>query len=1041
MAMLATNYQKRQSLHRIFNNLLSRCDTIHDFTGERAKKVMYAHYNVDNIYQYLNRTPDLKDSNIMKEIQQAGINENRVLDDLKLILRRKDNPNFNFLQSYRNGVDERSCGYEPSVVQFFEFLLGQYDMLDPFYLLESDEVKKNCLIDYTASLGSLGSSGITMDAILGKICVMELGNTAKVTGSAEDDTTDMPDARQASGIWLSDDTMHNFRNDLTDFFAGTGVNRKKLRFVIDASIVSNDTFHDEGNPEGMKVALLACSEWDSAIKFSKGIVVPSEFYTQSTDLHDRVLYGLTSLYARTGSRSNNNDLVVLFDGKPVPGLDKIPREVGNIVDTLVQGAGGAAATGVAVPEAFRIIKHTVSHHDDSDRDTFDSVQGVLFDIKRSGDGCQVIQIKQMNSRVDAQEKYVLVTNDHLAFLKARLNMVPVIFTKRNTITGNKRLFLINDTEKGSLHDQAKNLIECLGKEKNGMQNFLETVKYPAIFSVFARVIIEFDKLKEEMLKRYFGEGKDDDGFFEQMVLDAISKKQIVRDSLTKQQLVDLHYVSMRMKAYLYDFLAVSLDLKTRKAMMERMFEHYHLLVKNANDCLQECQNTILEETTDDASLEKIIRLCRHNLGKFSLIKTRGYGRNLYEWALESEIESVLSVKFNRIRQVLSHENALALITTKHFLMQESTIEQHALNFRPLKIYNDIWRFLNTSYKSLSLSNIQPRVSRRSAKTTVAAIGNPASGSSIFLRKANEFIARIHQDFGVSHEIPAELRAILEEVCGMDEFYKTLIMENSAQNFSLRMVDAGYVRDWMTPQNTQTLSGGGDYPDVVLNENAMMLQDENENSTESARFYDMDDPVPMVNQTDGKPRKRSMNDSDITENMEAKRSERYQNYFADFEDVKKILYLDFLECFDGNPDNSSIFSSIGEYLMLQAAIEDSIEKLEGDLSIYDKSGAEESVQEILQNAGLLIGGGIGGAASNLVSNRFPLIYQIMDKCRQLVSVGNSDWRTAIRSSLSIGDRDNLPHHVSEHEWMRFLAKKLVVMPLDDLKLLHMRMTTT
>lgn len=1016
---------------------------------------MYAHYNVDNVYHYLNRTTDLQDSKIIEEFRDAGINENRILDDLKLIMRRKDNPNFNFLRSYKNGVDERSCGYEPSVVQFFEFMLGQYDMLDHFYLLESDEVKRTCLIDYTDYTDSQGSK-LIMDDILGKICVMELGNTEKVSGASKEEDDAQQDTRQASGIWLNDDNMRRFRADLTDFFAGTEVCRKKLRFVIDASIVSNDTFHDEANAEGIKVALLACSEWDSATKFSKGIVVPSQFYTKSTDERDRVLYGLTSLFASTESTSNN--LVVLFDKKPVSGLDKIPREVGNIVDTLVQDKKGGG-TG-AVPEAIRIINRILANSD--------GAEGVLFDIKRSGDGCQVIQIKQMNSNPD--EKYILVTNDHLAFLKARLNAVPVVFTKRNTITGNKRLFLINDTEKGSLDGQARNLIECLGKERDGMRKFLENFSDVDIVSVFDRVIFEFDKLKDEMLIRYFGESKVDDGKFDQMILDAISKKQVVRDGLTKQQLIDLHYVSMRIKAYLYDFLAISLDLKTRKAMMARMFAHYHALMINANKCLEDCQNRLTTATPiPDESLNEIIKMCRGNLSSFSLIKTRGYGRNLYEWALEDGIEGSLNTKFNEIRQVLSDDNnALALITTKHFLLQDSRIVQNALNFRPLKVYNDIWRFLNTSYKSLSLSSIQPRVSRssrRSAKTTIDAIGNPASGSSVFLRKANEFIARIYQDYGADDKIPDELRPLLEEVCGMDEFYKMLIMEDNAQNFSLRMVDAGYVSDWMTARSSHQApmqTGAGSNPQQrAYGAGQAQIDDHDEtvhfdlpaehmnNISQSNSDADADDddfqkeqqPLMTTPTTLKRQRDTSMNA------LESKRQEVYQPYFDAYETLNEILYLDFLECFDAFPQDS-IYSSIGFYLRLQNVIENNIYQ-----TIDDNLGAEASVEAILTSAGLSQNyetnhfGGSSFTNNDIDTMRLPLMMEIMDKCRLLASRSsnsnsnnNKDWRAAIRSSLNIRERESIPHAVSEQEWIRFLSKKLVVLPLNDLKLLHVRMTT-
>jgi len=1030
--MLASN-SKKEGLLRIVNNLLSRCDTVHDFTGERAKKVM-SDYTIDNIYQYLNRTADLQDKNIVDEFKKAGIVESRIIDDLKMIMRRKDNPSFNFLQSYKNGVDERSCGYEPSVVQFFEYLLGPYDMLDPFYLLESEEVKKRCLIDYTETNASLVKS---MDFILGKICVMELGNVEKMLAdddADEDERGGSAAKRPASGIWLNNATLQQFRNDLTTFFVGTATDRKRLRFVIDASIVSNDTFHDETDDEnGIKVALLACSEWDSATKFSKGILVPSQFYTSSSDTSDRVLYGLQSLYAQSSADS----LVVMFNQNIVTGLEKIPREVGNIVNTLVEGMRG---TGRA-PEAFRILNQTIRPITNDKMD----LEGVFFDIKRSGDGCQVIQIKQMNSKPDATEKYVLVTNDHLAFLKARLNAVPVVFTKRNTITGNKRLFLINDIEKGSLEDQANNLMGCLKKERDVLQNLLAEINLDDLDDIFDDVIEQFDKLKDDMLVRFFGENKVDDEIFEHMILDAISKNKTTFEFLIERQRTDLHYISMRIKAYLYDFLAISIDLKTRRSMMRRTFAQYQQLVVNADTCLEECDIYLQQPSP---AFDKVIRMCRGNLGSFSLIKTRGYGRVLYDWALTDNIRYILQEKMENIRTVLWGDNPVSLITNKHFLLQDSVVVQNALNFKPIKVYNDIWRFLSTSYKSLSLSQIQPRISRRSAKTTVDEIGNPKSGSSVFLAKAKEFIERIYHDYGVGNDIPAELRNLLEEVCGMDEFYKILIMEDTAQNFSLRMVDAGYVSEWLTASSILPhAAGGGGYGyanDMELKEDS----DDDENTPETIIY---NHPMTVTNQesqfqndsnsqfqTQYASRKRY--GQDIIQSRTPKRRELLVGpYISAFEELHTLLYLDFLESFYGL-NQMDVFSNIASYLSLEQSIEAHLKGLQQSPSMFDDRGAEESIELILSS----INGeedaiiAKGGARSACDPSRLNLMADIVKQCR-LMTFHKREWRSAVKSSLRILDRNALPHHVSETEWIRFLTKKLTVLPFKDLKQLHMRMS--
>jgi hypothetical protein len=161
-------------------------------------------------------------------------------------------------------------------------------------------------------------------------------------------------------------------------------------------------------------------------------------------------------------------------------------------------------------------------------------------------------------------------------------------------------------------------------------------------------------------------------------------------------------------------------------------------------------------------------------------------------------------------------------------------------------------------------------------------------------------------------------------------------------------------------------------------------------------------------------------------------------------LNEILYLDFLECFDGLANTRNIFSSIQEYLSLQDVIEKRITQFEAGV-------VEESVEAILTSAGLSQNyepnhfGGSSFTNNDIDTMRLPLMMEIMDKCRLLASRSsnsnnNKDWRAAIRSSLNIRDRESIPHAVSEHEWIRFLSKKLVVLPLNDLKLLHVRMTT-
>ena len=993
----------------LFNDILSRCDTIHDFTGERAKKVMQSYsgdFDTNSVYSYLHQTDPLSIDDIRKRFT-----DKRTLEDLNLILRRKENPNFNFLQSYRNGVDERSCGYEPSVVQFFEHALGQYDMLDAFYLLSSAYIKEACLIDYTAD------ETRTMDTILGKICIMELGNVKKTAAASDrDDDGDGDDMKErpSTGIWQNDSKLAVFRADLKEFFTDFQSASRKIRFVIDASIVSNDIFHEESEEDGIKVALLACSEWDSATKYSKGIPVPSGFLTtNSASYADRVLYQLKSMIVQSGRPEDN--LVVRFDDILVPpsSLDKIPREVGNIVEILIQENAKQNKQEYYPSEAVQAINKSLTtklNQKDQER-----IQGIFFDIKRSGDGCQVIQIKQENAKEDAKFKYVLVTNDHLAFLKARMNGVPVVFTKRNTITGNKRLFLINDVEKGEPKDLAKHLISSLQNENNALQNFLsKTNQKETIIDVFNRVIKQFLELKVKMEEVYFGEDRRDE-YFSGLLLTAILKRE---PELEPQQRQDLEFISMRMKAYLYDFFAIHIDLKMRRAMIERVFAQYNYLSEITNETLIRCDSLYINQNFDE-----VIKLCRQALAKHAAVKTRGYGHVLYDWTLETDIVGILQSKFDDIKGQLSKPpaTAIALLTNKHFLLQDSdSIQiQTILNFKPLKVYSDIWRFLSASFKSLSMTNQAPRTSRRSSITT------KSDGSSAFLMKAKEFIGRAQKVHPLGTQIPSDLNELIDEVCGMDEFYKLLIMEDNAQNFSLKMVDAGFVDDWLS---TKKFSGGGGTDPMSQMYSPYIPPQESTEQMESHVFNQFRKRAyNSSNQSNYDAKRMHMNngeDSWEDDRMAIGNSGATDFLQDDIEELRMILYFDFLECFDAMP-RDCIYHSHANYIKLERTIESFID------NPFDDMGANDAIEMIL-NANQQFGGGEYQPDSETLD----MVADIIKQCRS-AAFEKQEWKSVIRAMLHIRQPENLPRYVTDHEWVRFLTNKLMALPKQELKALHLK----
>ncbi len=141
---------------------------------------------------------------------------------------------------------------------------------------------------------------------------------------------------------------------------------------------------------------------------------------------NRAIYDIESLSLQERSGST----LVKFDSDKEIDYKPVPREVGQLAECIRQ----------QISPRRQQTKECKSF----------KTKARLLDIKRSGDALQALMAKKLNEEnPDPSELYIFVTLDHLAFLKARLNGIPSIFTstmkEKNSKIRNRVMVLFNNT--------------------------------------------------------------------------------------------------------------------------------------------------------------------------------------------------------------------------------------------------------------------------------------------------------------------------------------------------------------------------------------------------------------------------------------------------------------------------------------------------------------------------------------------------------------------------------------------------------------------
>jgi SepF-like predicted cell division protein (DUF552 family) len=445
---IAPSDEQKQFLY-----LLSRADTLHDFVGERSV------LSKEHVIKLLDGISELNNfQKLKKNLEDVG--------DIDNILKKSEAAlvGLELPKHYPSKIVKRIKEikrYEPRVVLFYELYaerlglgnkIGRYVSYD--YLPGYDFKDRK----YTLTNDDTIDESVFQSA---NIAYINLGTTAKEkTG------------RKASGIYL-EPTLRNRYNALYDVLKQFYTGKSQFKFVVDTSIVSFEELGITNAKEKkeqkkiktdydkLNVVCNIASDWDSAGKTS--VCTPDDKATrlshvgEGEGIYKRSIFGLSSI-----ELENNN------------GNDQVTLDKGN--KTLFSGPLNHAI--VEVTPLSQLVENKGPWHK-----TVKLEPSELFDIKRSGDAFQVLMTQQLNAAAAnasataagaTDTEYIFVTIDHLAFLKARLNGIPAMFTAKDSMTDDRLIFMYKPEIKKELqYTNLKTLFDNRVQELTNYQNLSE----------------------------------------------------------------------------------------------------------------------------------------------------------------------------------------------------------------------------------------------------------------------------------------------------------------------------------------------------------------------------------------------------------------------------------------------------------------------------------------------------------------------------------------------------------------------------------------
>jgi len=499
----------------LFNDLLSRFDTLHDFcnpSADRNKdKSLGKNDKAGKNLEYANVfKPEILKA-LEKEIKVSKtISKGVLISTFDTLIRRyitdKSSVGFykndldNLIDRTKNGLaivsalrtvdketfdktSSRTSQFEPCVVAFYEFLynvsfqkensIGKFvsNKYLPIFDFVNGEYKyvitTNGTAKYTKVAFTPNTNYFTNETKVNEYiqkCVENKENIVTfILGKIDEDDKNersffLEGANDVSGFYkfagnikhkkvrLAADEINfqklyfsyldNLRKILGKYF--DKADDVMINLILDTSNVSFSKYYkilNDTDRNRLKIRVLCnvAMNWDGANS--------PECQTRSQDkgelnikhdakknMIDRAIFDLD--YIELSQPKHDATTIFSFDSSKAPKssdtIKPIPREVGEISECIRQQINKKRSQ---TSECKRF-----------------SNKGSLLDLKRTGDALQALIANQLNIKAEAtgdKEFYVFVTLDHLAFLKARLQGIPTLYTNLQDDASNRVIVLFN----------------------------------------------------------------------------------------------------------------------------------------------------------------------------------------------------------------------------------------------------------------------------------------------------------------------------------------------------------------------------------------------------------------------------------------------------------------------------------------------------------------------------------------------------------------------------------------------------------------------
>jgi len=367
--------------------MLSRCDTLHDFVGNRSVLTK------DQVVNYLEQSKNLK------SIVFSNLN---AIDPVTIdrILRKVSAPllGITMPQGIKPQIINKNLLYEPSVVLFYELYEKLLNLTN--YSIGRHQLVHDCqLVGYDINETPLNETD-DHKFINANIAVLHLGIPGK-------------EGRYATGLYSKESSQErgNYLYKNLEKFYGIPAS-SPIYLIVDTTSIQLEQFkHDK-----IKVICNIASDWDGAVKGDCNFLEKNDdSYKINDDKNSkkRSIFELGDITLEPKCKNIKNNYAYIKDGITI---EK------PIKDSVVE-----------VGQLSECINNTEKcGWGDIEESNMFAKANKLFDIKRSGDAYQVMMTLKLQK--DSNNFFIFVTLDHLAFLKARLNGIPSIFTniKENT---------------------------------------------------------------------------------------------------------------------------------------------------------------------------------------------------------------------------------------------------------------------------------------------------------------------------------------------------------------------------------------------------------------------------------------------------------------------------------------------------------------------------------------------------------------------------------------------------------------------------------